>query len=106
LRTYVEKGWTPKDLVTSTPKMEQTDLAKNKVACTWQNTAAEVAPFWGEDNIVVRQPLSADTSAAYGTVGTLAVFKGGDTKAAGKWVSFVSQAKNSAGLQKPGGYFP
>ncbi|MEV7285050.1 extracellular solute-binding protein [Streptomyces sp. NPDC093252] len=106
LKTFIDEGWAPKDLVTTTPKIEQTDLAKNKVACTWQNSAAEVEPFWGKDNIVVRPALKGDAEAAYGTVGTLAVFKGGDTDAAGKWVSFVAQEKNSAGLQKPGGYFP
>ncbi|MEU9607115.1 extracellular solute-binding protein [Streptomyces sp. NPDC048057] len=106
LKTFIDAGWAPKDLVTTTPKMEQTDLAKNKVACTWQNSASEVEPFWGKENIVVRPALKADAQVAYGTVGTLAVFKGGNTSAAGKWVSFVSQEKNSAGLQKPMGYFP
>ncbi|MFJ6658941.1 extracellular solute-binding protein [Streptomyces sp. NPDC091377] len=106
LKTFIDKGWAPKDLVTTTPKTEQTDLAKNKVACTWQNSASEVEPFWGEDNIVVRPALKADAQVAYGTVGTLAVFEGGDSDAAGTWVSFVAQEKNSAGLQKPMGYFP
>ncbi|MGW6460763.1 extracellular solute-binding protein [Streptomyces sp. NPDC055078] len=106
LKTYIDKGWAPKDLVTTTPKIEQTDLAKNKVACTWQHTAGEVEPFWGKDNIVVKPPLTGERTAAYGTVGTLAVFKGGNTSDAGKWVSFVAQEQNSAGLQKPNGYFP
>ncbi|MFJ6215874.1 extracellular solute-binding protein [Streptomyces sp. NPDC092296] len=106
LKTFVDKGWTPKDLVTTTPKIEQTDLAKNKVACTWQNSAAEVEPFWGKDNIIVQPALTGTTQAAYGTVGTLAMFKGADKNAAGKWIAYVAQPKNTEGLQKPGGYFP
>ncbi|MFI0901462.1 extracellular solute-binding protein [Streptomyces sp. NPDC020983] len=106
LKTFVDNGWTPKDLITTTPQIEQTDLAKNKVACTWQNTAAEVEPFWGKDNIVVGPALTGTTAAAYGTVGTLAMFKSAGRDAAGKWISYVTQPANSAGLQKPGGYFP
>ncbi|WP_435174901.1 extracellular solute-binding protein [Actinacidiphila sp. bgisy145] len=105
LKTFVDNGWTPKDLVTTTPQIEQTDLAKNKVACTWQNTAAEVEPFWGKENIEVGPALTAAKSVAYGTVGTLAVFKGANQELSGKWISYVSQPKNSAGLQTPGGYF-
>lgn len=105
LKTFVDNGWTPKDLVTTTPQIEQTDLAKNKVACTWQNTAAEVEPFWGKENIVVGPALGDTAAVAYGTVGTLAMFKGADTDAAGKWISYVAQPANSAGLEKPGGYF-
>ncbi|WP_433890421.1 ABC transporter substrate-binding protein [Streptomyces sp. CA-111067] len=105
LKTFVDNGWTPKDLVTTTPQIEQTDLARNKVACTWQNTAAEVQPFWGKDNIQVSPPLRSATSVAYGTVGTLAVFKGANQTLAGQWISYVSQPANTAGLQKPGGYF-
>ncbi|MBD0735715.1 extracellular solute-binding protein [Streptomyces sp. CBMA29] len=105
LKTFVDNGWTPKDLVTTTPQIEQTDLAKNKVACTWQNAAAEVEPFWGKENIHVGPALSSAKSVAYGTVGTLAVFKGANQQLAGKWVSYISQPKNTAGLQQPGGYF-
>ncbi|MFE9611653.1 extracellular solute-binding protein [Streptomyces sp. NPDC006012] len=105
LKTFADHGWTPKDLITKTPSMEQTDLAKGKVACTWQNTAAEVAGFWGKENIVIGSALTQQKPVAYGTVGTLALFKGGDTSAAGKWISFVAQPENATGLVKPGGYF-
>ncbi|WP_329172644.1 extracellular solute-binding protein [Streptomyces sp. NBC_01477] len=105
LKSFVDNGWTPKDLITTTPQIEQTDLAKNKVACTWQNTAAEVQPFWGKDGIVVNPPLSSGTSVAYGTVGTLAMFKGANQDLAAKWISYAAQPENSAGLQQPGGYF-
>ncbi|MEW2521473.1 ABC transporter substrate-binding protein [Actinacidiphila alni] len=105
LKTFVDNGWTPKDLVTTTPQIEQTDLAKNKVACTWQNTAAEVEPYWGKDNIVVNPPLRDATSVAYGTVGTLAMFKGANQKTAAEWISYVARPKNSTGLLQPGGYF-
>ncbi|MFJ3667202.1 extracellular solute-binding protein [Streptomyces sp. NPDC090106] len=105
LKQFVDKGWTPKDLVTKTPSIEQTDLAKNKVACTWQNSAAEVESYWGEDDIVMGSALTGQKSVAYGTVGTLAMFRGADTGAAGQWISFVAQPDNVAGLLTPGGYF-
>lgn len=105
LKNFVDKGWTPKDLVTKTPSIEQTDLAKGKVACTWQNSAAEVEGYWGKENIVIGSALTQHRPVAYGTVGTLALFKGGDTDAAGKWISFVARPENVSGLIKPGGYF-
>ncbi|MEU1306265.1 ABC transporter substrate-binding protein [Streptomyces shenzhenensis] len=105
LKNVTDRGWTPKDLITKTPSIEQTDLAKGKVACTWQNTPAEVAGFWGKENIVIGSALTQQKPVAYGTVGTLGLFKGGDTGAAGKWISFVAQPENVAGLVEPGGYF-
>ncbi|ROQ62923.1 multiple sugar transport system substrate-binding protein [Streptomyces sp. 840.1] len=106
LKKLVEGGYTDKDLVTTTPKLEQTPTAKGKVACTWQNTPADVEPFWGKENIVVRPPLKDTASVGYGTVGALAMLKGADKKYTGDWLNFVAESKNSAGLQKAAGYFP
>lgn len=106
LKKLVEGGYTDKDLVTTTPKLEQTPTAKGKVACTWQNTPADVEPFWGKENIVVQPPLKDTASVGYGTVGALAMLKGAGKKNTGDWLNFVAESKNSAALQKAAGYFP
>ncbi|MFJ7495039.1 ABC transporter substrate-binding protein [Streptomyces sp. NPDC097727] len=106
LKELVDGGYTDKDLVTTTPKLEQTPTAKGKVACTWQNTPADVEPFWGKENIVVQPPLKDAESVGYGTVGALSMLKGADKKNTGDWLNFVAESKNAAGLQKAAGYFP
>ncbi|MEU0127725.1 MULTISPECIES: extracellular solute-binding protein [unclassified Streptomyces] len=106
LKNLVDGGYTDKDLVTTTPKLEQTPTAKGKVACTWQNTPADVEPFWGRENIVVQPPLKDAKSVGYGTVGALSMLKGADRKNTGDWLNFVAESKNAAGLQKSAGYFP
>lgn len=106
LKKLVNDGYTDRDLVTTTPKLEQTPTAKGKVACTWQNTPADVEPFWGKENIVVQPPLKDTTSVGYGTVGALAMLKGADKKNTGDWLNFVAESENVAGLQKAAGYFP
>jgi multiple sugar transport system substrate-binding protein len=106
LKKLVDGGHTDKDLVTTTPKLEQTPTAKGKVACTWQNTPADVEPFWGKENIVVQPPLKETASVGYGTVGALSMLKGADKKNTGDWLNFVAESKNAAGLQKGAGYFP
>ncbi|MFD3922803.1 ABC transporter substrate-binding protein [Streptomyces sp. NPDC058595] len=106
LKNLVDRGYTDKDLVTTTPKLEQTPTAKGKVACTWQNTPADVEPFWGRENIVVQPPLKDAKSVGYGTVGALSMLKGADRKNTGDWLNFVAESKNAAGLQKGAGYFP
>ncbi|MEU0634036.1 extracellular solute-binding protein [Streptomyces sp. NPDC005989] len=106
LKKLVADGYTDKDLVTTTPKLEQTPTAKGKVACTWQNTPADVEPFWGKENIVVQPPLKDVESVGYGTVGALSMLKGADKKNTGDWLNFVAESKNAAGLQKAAGYFP
>ncbi|WP_406529905.1 extracellular solute-binding protein [Streptomyces sp. I8-5] len=106
LKKLVDGGYTDKDLVTTTPKLEQTPTAKGKIACTWQNTPADVEPFWGKENIVVQPPLKDAKSVGYGTVGALSMLKGADKKNTGDWLNFVAESKNAAGLQKGAGYFP
>ncbi|MEO3845601.1 extracellular solute-binding protein [Streptomyces sp. B22F1] len=106
LTEFAEEGWTPKDLLTTTPNLEQTPVAKGKVACTWTNVPADVEPFWGRENIVVQPPLTGEESVGYGTVGALSMLKGADTEAAGKWINFVARPENAADLEKAAGYFP
>ncbi|WP_299542334.1 extracellular solute-binding protein [uncultured Streptomyces sp.] len=106
LKKLVDGGYTDKDLVTATPKLEQTPVARGKVACTWQNTPADVEPFWGKENTVVRPPLTGTESVGYGTVGALSMLKGADKKNTGDWLNFVAESKNTAGLEKSAGYFP
>ncbi|KRV48167.1 sugar ABC transporter substrate-binding protein [Wenjunlia vitaminophila] len=106
LKQLVDGGYTDKDLVSTTPKLEQTPVAKGKVACTWQNTPADVEPFWGKENIVVRPPLKDTESVGYGTVGALSMLKGADKDAAGEWINFVAEPGNAAGLEKQSGLFP
>ncbi|GAA2461227.1 sugar ABC transporter substrate-binding protein [Streptomyces pulveraceus] len=106
LKKLVDGGYTDKDLVTTTPKLEQTPTARGKIACTWQNTPADVEPFWGKENIVVQPPLKDAKSVGYGTVGALSMLKGADKKNTGDWLNFVAESKNAAGLQKAAGYFP
>ncbi|MGW8889610.1 ABC transporter substrate-binding protein [Streptomyces sp. NPDC055749] len=106
LKKLVDGGYTDKDLITTTPKLEQTPVAKGKVACTWQNTPADVEPFWGKENIVVQPPLKDTESIGYGTVGAVSMLKGADKKNTGDWINFLSESKNSAGLQTGAGYFP
>lgn len=106
LKRLVDAGMTDKDQITTTPKLEQTPVAKGKVACTWQNTPADVEPFWGKKNTVVRPPLKDAESVGYGTVGALSMLKGANTKAAGEWINFVSQPENAAGLEKESANFP
>ncbi|MFW6690530.1 extracellular solute-binding protein [Streptomyces sp. MAR4 CNX-425] len=106
LTEFVEEGWAPRDLVTTTPNLEQTPVAKGKVACTWTNVTTDVEPFWGRENIVVRPPLTGKESVGYGTVGALSMLKGADAEAAGKWINFVARPENAAELEKGAGYFP
>ncbi|MEV0262422.1 extracellular solute-binding protein [Streptomyces sp. NPDC050617] len=106
LKELVAGGYTDRDLVTTTPKLEQTPVARGKVACTWQNTPADVEPFWGRKNTAVLPPLKDAASVGYGTVGALSLLKGGNTKMAGEWIDFVSRPEHAAGLEKEAGYFP
>ncbi|MFE7120422.1 extracellular solute-binding protein [Streptomyces sp. NPDC057654] len=106
LKKLVAGGYTDRDLVTTTPKLEQTPVARGKVACTWQNTPADVEPFWGRKNTAVLPPLKDAASVGYGTVGALSLLKGGNTKVAGEWIDFVARPEHAAGLEKEAGYFP
>ena len=81
------------DLLTSLPPIEQTGLAQGTTACSWVNSVTELAPIWGEENVVVLPPLSGEESVAYGTVGSLSMLKGSTVKdAAGLFAEFATSA--------------
>jgi multiple sugar transport system substrate-binding protein len=89
-----EGGYLEPDLITTTPSIEQTALAQNKVACTWQSGPADVEAYWGAENIVIQPPLTDEETVGYGTVGSLSMLKGSDAKdAAGAWLDFVTSAE-------------
>ncbi|WP_313279334.1 ABC transporter substrate-binding protein [Timonella senegalensis] len=91
VKTLVDKGYSEKDLVTTTPAAEQTAIAKGKVACTNSNAPVDVEPFWGLENIKVLPPLKDAEQVAYGTVGSFSMFKGGDAKdATGAFLDYVT----------------
>ena len=87
--------------------LEQTAIATNKVACTWQSLPTDVKTFWGGDeNIVIKPPLKDEESVAYGTVGSLAMLKGAkDKTAAGEFAAFATNAENSKAYDLAAGYF-
>ncbi|MEO3778363.1 sugar ABC transporter substrate-binding protein [Micromonospora sp. B11E3] len=106
LKQLVDGGYVEKDLITSIPAFEQTNVAKNKVACTWQHVPADVEKFWGKENIKIFPPLSDARSVGYGTVGSLSILKGSKAKkAAGEWVSFVTAPAVASAYDTAGGYF-
>lgn len=89
-----EGGYLEPDLITTTPSIEQTALAQNKVACTWQSGPADVEAYWGAENIVIQPPLTDEETVGYGTVGSLSMLKGAEDKAAaGAWIDFVTSAE-------------
>lgn len=91
VKELVDKGYSEKDLVTTTPAIEQTAIAKGKVACTNSNAPVELEPFWGTENIVVLPPLKGVEQVAYGTVGSFAMFDQGDAKnATGAFLDYVT----------------
>ncbi len=101
-----EGGYIEKDLLTTIPAFEQTNTAKGKIACTWQQGPADVAGFWGEENVVVLPPLKEAEAVAFGTVGSLSVLKTADSlDAAGKWAAFATSPEVSAEYAKAAGWF-
>lgn len=101
-----KKDYIEKDLISTMPSLEQTALASNKVACTWQSSPADVTAFWGADKIEILPPLTKKESVSYGTVGSIAMLKGAkDKDAAGSVAAFVTNAENSAAFDKASNYF-
>ncbi|MFE0592040.1 ABC transporter substrate-binding protein [Micromonospora echinospora] len=106
LKQLVDGGYVQKDLITSIPAFEQTNVAKNKVACTWQHVPADVEQFWGKENIKIFPPLAETKSVGYGTVGSLSILKASKAKkAAGEWVEFVTGPSVATAYDKQGNYF-
>ncbi len=93
------------DLITTNVPVEQGAIAQGKVGCTWDHAAVDLAPFWG-DNIVVLPPLTDKASVSYGTVGSLALLKGAESnEAAGAFAEFASSADQVVPLLKTAGFF-
>ncbi|HEY0698139.1 MAG TPA: sugar ABC transporter substrate-binding protein [Micromonospora sp.] len=106
LKQLVDGGYLEKDLLTSIPAFEQTNVAKNKVACTWQHVPADVESFWGKENIKILPPLADAKSVGYGTVGSLSILKGSKAKkAAGEWVAFATSPEVATAYDKKSKYF-
>ena len=101
-----EGGYIEKDLLTTIPAFEQTNTAKGKIACTWQQGPADVAGFWGEENVVVLPPLKQAEAVAFGTVGSLSVLKTAENlDAAGQWAAFATSPAVSTEYAKAAGWF-
>ncbi|MGI5154828.1 ABC transporter substrate-binding protein [Microbispora sp. CA-102843] len=106
LKTLADKGYVEKDLLTGIPAFEQTHLAQNKVACTWQQVPADVESFWGAENIKIYPPLSDAKQVGYGSIGALSMLKGSKAKdAAGKWLTFASSAAVTKAYDTASGFF-
>lgn len=106
LTELAENDYIEKDLVSTMPSIEQTALAKNRVACTWQSVPGDVTDFWGEENIVIQPPLTDVDTASYGTVGSLSMLKGAEDKAAaGAWIDFATSADAVTEFVTTGKYF-
>ncbi|MFG3697314.1 ABC transporter substrate-binding protein [Micromonospora sp. NPDC047620] len=106
LKQLVDGGYVEKDLLTNIPAFEQTNVAKNKVACTWQHVPADVETFWGKENIKIFPPLTDVKSVGYGAVGSLSMLKGSKAKkAAGEWITFATQPSVATAYDTAGGYF-
>ncbi|NGN63638.1 sugar ABC transporter substrate-binding protein [Streptomyces sp. A7024] len=107
LRTLADDGYTEKSALTKANlNIEQTRIGRNKVGCTWQHVPIEVEKFWGKENIHVVGPLKDDQQVAYGTVGSLSMFKkAGDKDAAAKWINFVTAKKTMDDYDKKSGFF-
>ncbi|MFF2051415.1 extracellular solute-binding protein [Leifsonia sp. NPDC058194] len=103
---FAAKGYIEKDLISTMPALEQTALATNNVACTWQSGPSDVTSFWGEDAIKILPPLTDEKQVSYGTVGSLAMLKGAkDKDAAGEFAAFATDAENSKKFDLASNFF-
>ncbi|MFF4774685.1 ABC transporter substrate-binding protein [Microtetraspora fusca] len=106
LKTLADKGYVEKDLLTGIPAFEQTHLAQNKVACTWQQVPGDVESFWGKENIKIYPPLSDTKQVGYGSIGALSMLKGSKAKdAAGKWLAFAASPAVTKAYDTASGFF-
>ncbi|MET4159202.1 multiple sugar transport system substrate-binding protein [Agromyces sp. PvR057] len=108
--TYItdmaKNGYIEPDLISTFPSLEQTAIATDQVACTWQSAPADVSAFWGEDAIVIKPPLENEESVSYGTVGSLAMMKGSSHKeAAGAFAAYATNAENVVAYDLAANYF-
>jgi multiple sugar transport system substrate-binding protein len=95
----------PDGLLTAVP-LEQTALAQGKVGCTWNRAAADILPFWAPEDVVVLAPLTNEETVSYGTVGSLAMLKGAESKeAAAKFAEFAAGPDVVVPYLKASGFF-
>lgn len=94
LQELADGDYIERDLIATNPSIEQTAIAQNQVACTWQSTPADVEGFWGgAENIIVQPPLTETETVSYGTVGSLAMFESSENKeATAAWLEFATSA--------------
>lgn len=107
LKKLVDGGYVEKAPLTKvSPNIEQTRIAQNKVACSWQHAPGDVQQFWGKDNVQVVGQLKDVQQVGYGTVGALSIFKkAGDKDAAAKWINFVTSKQQMDAYDKKAGFF-
>ncbi|WP_291048801.1 extracellular solute-binding protein [Herbiconiux sp.] len=106
LTELAQNDYLEPDLISTMPALEQTALATGQVACTWQSGPADVASYWGEDNIEILPPLTDEESVSYGTVGSLAMLKGAqDKEAAGAFAAYATDADNVKAFDLASNYF-
>lgn len=99
------KALDPEILTTNLPA-EQSALAMNKAACTWNSPVTQLLDLWGPENVVVLPPLKNKESITYGTVGSLSMLKSTkDKEAAGKFAEFATSAAQVEPYLKVAGYF-
>ena len=108
--TYItemaKNGYIEPDLISTFPSLEQTAIATNQVACTWQSAPADVSAYWGDDAIVIKPPLENKEAVSYGTVGSLAMMKNSASKeAAGEFAAFATNAENVVEYDLAANYF-
>ena len=101
----VDKGYAPKPEATTAVPLDQSAMAKRKVACEFAVEPNLLEKQWGDDRLVI-PPLKEKEQRTYGTIGAYTILKGSENKdAAAKWISFVTQPKVMAAVDKFGGYF-
>ncbi len=107
LKKLVDGGYIERAPLTKTsPNIEQTRIAQNKVACSWQHLPTDVEKFWGKDNVQVVGQLKDTKQVGYGTVGGLSMFKkAGNKDAAAKWINFVTSKKRMDAYDQKSGFF-
>lgn len=106
LTEMAESGALDPDTLTSLPPIEQTGIAQGTTACSWVNSVTELAPIWGEENVVVLPPLTDEETVAYGTLGSLSMLKGSKAKeAAGAFAEFATSADVVRPYLIESGYF-
>ncbi len=94
------------ELITTNVPPEQSALAQDKAACTWNSPIPQLLELWGPENVKVLPPLTNKESVTYGTVGSLSMLKSAkDKEAAGKFAEFATSKDQVEPYLKESGYF-